>query len=182
MTSSSSSTGAFFPAETPCPCGSSSVYQECCGALHTGAVLPSTPEALMRSRYSAFVTGHIDYLKETLRPDCRHDFDHDQTRQWAESSHWEGLSVLSLTYDPPSADADTADEGYVEFIARFKTEAGEACLHHETGHFAKHEGCWYYVDGISGPRPIRTTHKAGRNDPCPCGSGKKFKKCCAVLA
>lgn len=26
--------------------------------------------------------------------------------------------------------------------------------------------------------PYRAEHKIGRNDPCPCGSGKKYKKCC----
>lgn len=25
---------------------------------------------------------------------------------------------------------------------------------------------------------VRNDHKVGRNDPCPCGSGKKYKKCC----
>jgi preprotein translocase subunit SecA len=28
------------------------------------------------------------------------------------------------------------------------------------------------------PKPVRTGPKVGRNDPCPCGSGKKFKLCC----
>ena len=28
------------------------------------------------------------------------------------------------------------------------------------------------------PKPVRTGPKVGRNDPCPCGSGKKFKNCC----
>ena len=32
----------------------------------------------------------------------------------------------------------------------------------------------------SGPEPIRNTQTPGRNDPCPCGSGKKYKKCCGA--
>ena len=164
-----------FSPEHPCPCGASVSYQDCCGHFHTGAATAPTPEALMRSRYSAFVTGQISYLKETLHPDHRHDFDEEHTRQWAETSQWQGLSVKSCLQETP-------DEGYVEFVARFQTEDGESCLHHETGHFVRDNGTWYYVDGISGPRPIRSGHKAGRNDPCPCGSGKKFKKCCAVAA
>jgi uncharacterized protein YecA (UPF0149 family) len=33
------------------------------------------------------------------------------------------------------------------------------------------------------PAPIESEEpKVGRNDPCPCGSGKKYKKCCGVTA
>jgi SWIM/SEC-C metal-binding protein len=31
---------------------------------------------------------------------------------------------------------------------------------------------------LSPPIPVTAAPKIGRNDPCPCGSGKKFKKCC----
>jgi preprotein translocase subunit SecA len=31
--------------------------------------------------------------------------------------------------------------------------------------------------GSSGPRPQAQSDKVGRNDPCPCGSGKKYKRC-----
>jgi len=31
---------------------------------------------------------------------------------------------------------------------------------------------------VSKAKPVRTTPKVGRNDPCPCGSGKKYKQCC----
>ena len=72
----------------------------------------------MRSRYSAFVTGQISYLRDTLHPDHRHDFDEEHTRQWSETSQWQGLSVRSCVPDTP-------DEGYVEFVARFQTEAGK---------------------------------------------------------
>lgn len=31
---------------------------------------------------------------------------------------------------------------------------------------------------LNPPKPIRADPKVGRNDPCPCGSGLKYKKCC----
>jgi SWIM/SEC-C metal-binding protein len=31
---------------------------------------------------------------------------------------------------------------------------------------------------LNPPKTIVTEKKVGRNDPCPCGSGKKYKKCC----
>ncbi|MDD5227090.1 MAG: SEC-C metal-binding domain-containing protein, partial [Candidatus Omnitrophica bacterium] len=31
------------------------------------------------------------------------------------------------------------------------------------------------------PEPVKRSHeKVGRNDPCPCGSGQKYKKCCGI--
>ena len=33
-------------------------------------------------------------------------------------------------------------------------------------------------DGTVKKKPIRRVTKIGRNDPCPCGSGKKYKNCC----
>ena len=52
----------------------------------------------------------------------------------------------------------------------------------ERAEFEKLDGEWRFIDGhIFGPAPVkREEPKIGRNDPCPCGSGKKFKKCCAV--
>jgi preprotein translocase subunit SecA len=34
------------------------------------------------------------------------------------------------------------------------------------------------ADEVSRPKPARVGPKVGRNDPCPCGSGKKYKQCC----
>jgi SEC-C motif-containing protein len=52
--------------------------------------------------------------------------------------------------------------------------------HTERSRFVKESDRWYYVDGLL-PTPVtyrREEEKVGRNDPCPCGSGKKYKKCC----
>ena len=69
--------------------------------------------------------------------------------------------------------------GEIEFIARF-SEKGEPRVHHEVGQFKKDKGIWYFTDGkAAGQRPVvRTAPKIGRNDPCHCGSGQKYKKCC----
>ncbi|MEK9660196.1 MAG: YchJ family metal-binding protein [Alphaproteobacteria bacterium] len=52
-------------------------------------------------------------------------------------------------------------------------------MHHERSHFRRENGQWLYVDGEFNPKgqPLRVV-KVGRNDPCPCGSGQKYKKCC----
>jgi SEC-C motif-containing protein len=70
-------------------------------------------------------------------------------------------------------------EGYVDFKAYY-TIAGEDITHHEVASFRKEDDTWYFVDGVEvKPRPFkRLDKKVGPNEPCPCGSGKKHKKCC----
>lgn len=154
-----------------CPCQSGKSFAECCGPFLAGTALPPTAEALMRSRYSAFATGNIDYLEETLLPGTRGDFNRAAAAEWAASSEWTGLQVRARDA------GGVADEaGEVEFVAHFR-QAGEERVHHETGRFVKNDGRWFYVDGVMGTKP-RRVEKIGRNDPCPCGSGKKHKKCC----
>jgi len=157
---------------TNCHCGSGRPFDECCGPYLSGASVPPTPEALMRSRYSAFATANVAYLGETLLPGTQDDFDADQVTEWAKNSQWTGLEVRS------TADGKDADEAFVEFVAKFVMD-GKELIHHETGRFQKQDGRWWYVDGIMGQRP-RTVVKVGRNDPCICGSGKKYKKCCGA--
>ncbi len=128
----------------------------------------------MRSRYSAYAVGAVDYLGESLHPEHRSDWDRDATARWAERSAWLKLEIV----DTEAGGVDD-DEGVVEFIARF-TERGQPKQHHERSRFRRHEGRWYYVDGEV-PKPQTQRHdtpKVGRNEPCPCGSGKKYKKCC----
>ncbi|MGE5548157.1 MAG: YchJ family protein [Solirubrobacterales bacterium] len=158
---------------TQCPCGSGRGQDECCGPLLAGAPAP-TPEALMRSRYTAFVTGNLDYLETTLAPEAREDYDRSETESWIKEAEWHGLEIRA------TGDGADADTGTVEFVARYKFR-GKPFAHHELSSFRKADGRWMYVDGVMNPKPPqRITAKVGRNDPCPCGSGKKYKKCCGA--
>jgi SEC-C motif domain protein len=154
-----------------CPCGSGAAYALCCEPFITGAKLAATPEQLMRSRYSAYVKVAADYLYETTHPNHRKGYDHEGTRTWAESAEWQGLEII--------ASSGGADDlvGQVEFKARY-AENGEDKEHHELGQFRKLDGRWLFTEGKMGGRQPITSAKVGRNDPCPCGSGSKFKKCC----
>ncbi len=157
-----------------CPCGSGQEFNVCCEPLLAGKQIAPTAEALMRSRYSAYVNGQIHYLSETLHPEQRHDHDVEATRRWAGSSEWLGLEIHAV-----EAGGEGDEEGMVEFIATFK-EKGVVHRHHEQSRFKREEGRWYYVDGEV-PTPGTYIHeqpKVGRNEPCLCGSGKKHKKCC----
>ncbi|HEX7775358.1 MAG TPA: YchJ family protein [Parvibaculum sp.] len=158
-----------------CPCASGKSFAECCEPYLTGKALPPTAEALMRSRYSAFATHNIPYLEETLKPGTRGDFDAKSAGEWARSSEWTGLQIRHVE---AGGAGDTTGE--VEFVALFRQE-GQDRVHHETGKFEKEGGRWFYVDGVMGTKP-RTVVKIGRNDPCSCGSGKKYKKCHGAAA
>jgi SEC-C motif domain protein len=139
--------------------------------LIKGTAKASTSEALMRSRYSAFVTADVDYIEKTTDPSQREGFDRDGTLEWAKNSDWKGLEIVST-----DAGGEKDATGTVEFIARYKYEGVERA-HHERAEFKRRDGTWFFLDGKLVQAPVRNENKIGRNDPCHCGSGKKFKKC-----
>lgn len=157
---------------TSCPCGSTKTYSDCCEPIIKGTQPTETAEQLMRARYSAYTKTEMDFIFSSTHPDGREGYDHDGTRTWAENSEWLGLEII----DSKKGNKDDTT-GEVEFIARFK-ENGALREHHENALFKKVEGIWHFSDGVMvKPKPITVT-KVGRNDPCPCGSGQKYKKCC----
>jgi SEC-C motif-containing protein len=157
----------------PCPCGSGLPYAGCCEPYITGAQKPPTAEALMRSRYSAYVEHAVDYILYTCTRGGDRDIDEKQTRVWSEKSTWLGLKILSVTKGQRE---DT--EGSVEFEARYE-QNGLKEVHREQARFKKQDGLWLYEDGTVAPHTVvRSAPKVGRNDPCPCGSGRKYKHCC----
>jgi SEC-C motif domain protein len=162
-----------------CPCGSGQEFANCCQPYLEGKKHPPTAEALMRSRYTAFTQGDVTYIKKTLAPESRHDFDEAGVREWATKSDWKGLEIRRV-----EKGGETDSTGVVEFVAKYSVQ-GNAYDHHEISTFRRDqkEG-WYFVDGEQqgpGREPVvRDAPKIGRNDPCSCGSGKKFKKCCGA--
>ncbi len=157
---------------TICPCGSGNSYSECCEQIVSGVQPAQTAEQLMRARYSAYVFAKMDFIFESTHPEHRQAYDHAGTKEWAETAEWLGLEIVS-THKGGADDS----VGEVEFIARF-IEKGNNREHHEAGQFRRKDGRWYFADGhMVKPKPITVT-KVGRNDPCTCGSGLKYKKCC----
>lgn len=153
-------------------------FERCCGPVIEGAQPAATAEALMRSRYTAYVQGAYGHLEQSLSEEQRADFSLDSTRQWAEQSEWLGLKILHTEAGGP----DDA-EGVVQFSARFKID-GKEQTHVETARFTREAGRWVYAGQVELPGQTirREAPKVGRNDPCPCGSGRKFKKCCGAAA
>lgn len=159
--------------EDLCPCGLENSFENCCEPYIDGKKDAPTAEALMRSRYSAFVVGEIDYIMSTHHPDTVNEVSRDELEAWSEHSDWESLSVLA-TQNGTEKDST----GIVEFVALYEVD-DKAQKHHEQSEFEKIDGKWFFKDGKMVDTTFkRATAKVGRNDPCPCNSGKKYKKCC----
>jgi SEC-C motif-containing protein len=137
-----------------------------------------TAEALMRSRYTAYVKGDIDYLHDSIHPAHREGVDREATKAWSKGATWHGLDIVAKEGGGP-----TDEKGVVEFRARF-TMNRIVQEHHERAEFERLDGRWYFVDGQMVPQKPATRGgpRVGRNDPCTCGSGKKYKKCCGKAA
>lgn len=154
-----------------CPCESQQTYESCCLPIHQHHQNAHTPEQLMRARYSAHVKGLVDFVVATYHPSCEAEKERDAIAD-SIASDWCGLEVVS------TAPGEHHDEGFVTFKAYFSAEQGRStqtlCLE-ERSRFVRENGLWYYIDGEF---PQANQAKVGRNDPCPCQSGNKFKKCC----
>ena len=157
-----------------CPCKSGRTFGECCGPVIAGTAKAATAEALMRARYSSYATGEIGFLKTSAVPAIQEQFDEEGSRNWSKAARWHGLEIIRT-----EKGGESDDTGVVEFRALY-TANGEFCNHHEVATFVKEGSEWKFEDGdLVGETPVvREEPKIGRNDPCPCGSGKKYKKCC----
>jgi len=151
----------------PCPCCSGEEYDNCCGPYLSGKQDAPTAEALMRSRYTAHTKADIDYIVATWDPNIAKSLNAAETKAWAERCEWLGLQITDK-----DKGMESDNSGIVEFIATYKFEGKEQQIH-ERSQFIKDHDRWLYVKGI----PIKNKQQ-GRNDPCLCGSGKKYKRCC----
>ena len=157
--------------EKPCPCQSGQTYLQCCESYISGKADAPTAVALMRSRYTAYTQENRDYLLATWDPETAPI---DLTFQ-GNTVVWTSLEILSH-----SDGLEHHTTGRVEFQAQFKS-GNQTSSMRENSRFKKENGKWLYIDGEVNRAPnktISTKKKIGRNDPCPCGSGKKYKKCC----
>ena len=151
-----------------CKCGSEKKYKECCEPFIKGVKLPQTPEELLRSRFVAYATQNIKYIEETTHKKKMDQFDYNGALEWSKTAQWEKLEILSFP-----------KEDEIEFIAWYQ-DNGEPIRHHETSQFKKEGDRWFFYDSRfpNIGTVVNESPKVGRNDPCPCGSGKKYKKCC----
>lgn len=159
--------------DSNCICGNNIPYNDCCLPLLDGFKKAETAEALMRSRYSAYSVKNYDYIINTCSEDNRPTESAEELNKASENIEWQKLDVLHT-----EKGSTEDDEGIVHYIANY-TDNGSNFVINEISHFKKIDGVWFYTHGeFPGPKPVKKEAKIGRNDPCICGSGKKYKKCC----
>lgn len=152
--------------DQPCLCGSQQTYAKCCSDFHQEIKSPDTAEQLMRSRYSAYAQNNMHYIENTMMGKALSGFSLDKATRSAAFTQWLGLEVINSYLDK-----NNPNHAFVEFRALY-AHAGKHIVMHELSEFKRVDGKWFYIDG--------QMQKSSRNDPCPCHSGKKFKKCHAT--
>ena len=173
---------------SPCPCGSTLSYADCCAPLHVGQKTADTAAQLMRARYAAFVLQHVEYIVATTAPFQQALLDKKSIADWSQQTDWAGLAVIKHTAKIGKRHAQ------VEFKAYFylpNASAGHSAgldlavldsrgldskgVHHELSTFVniptQGTSRWYFWD----PTVVMPVTQ---KQPCPCGSGEKYKRCC----
>jgi len=146
-----------------CRCGSGLPYEQCCGRYIETQKRPGSALALMKSRYCAYALGAGAYLVSTAVKENRYSADAALIEEFAQNSEWLKLEIIR--------DSEDDEAAMVEFKAYYR-EDDAIRVHHERSTFIKEEGEWAYEAGELFQSVI------GRNESCPCGSGKKYKRCC----
>jgi SEC-C motif-containing protein len=134
-----------YPPTKPCPCGSGDPYQSCCAPYHRGKPAP-TPEALMRSRFTAYAIGEPNYIMDTTHPDGD-GYQHDRAA-WRKQlrAYMKGTQFLALHVTGREL-SDDDETGFVTFHALL-AQGGQNASFIERSRFVKQGGRWLYIDGI----------------------------------
>ncbi len=171
MTQTQSATSTLPP--NACPCCSGAPLDACCLPILKGKRKAETAEQLLRARYTAFTRVETDYILATHHSRTRGDIKREEVEDWAKNSEWLGLEVQKM-----AGGQATDTEGQIIFLAKYRAD-GKEQEHWEHSFFEKENGEWRFLDaqGLQQGPIRRNEPKVGRNDPCTCGSGKKFKKC-----
>ena len=145
-----------------CPCGSQLSFELCCAVFIQNGQLAPNPEALMRSRYTAFCRADLAYLQKTWHPET-----YPEDLGAEEPSNWVRLEILEAWAED--------DEGEVEFRASLIFDNKLEVLH-ELIFFERIDGQWLYHSGEFKNESDKP-RKIAKSEACPCGSGKTFKQC-----
>lgn len=164
---------------SPCPCGSGESYARCCQVVISGHGDKLFAEALMRARFTAYRMRNVEFLLGSWHPSTR-----PPSLDLNDDILWRRLHVLA---------SDSSDDyAFVEFVAtawHHDEQQPQAWLMHERSRFQRvpnagdttaHKDRWQYLDGKTLRNGSFTKLRIGRQSPCPCGSGKKSKHCCAT--
>ena len=160
-----------------CACGSTVDLSQCCLPIIQGSKKAVTAEELLCARYTAFTLGEIEFILSSHHSQTRSQVDRNEIEDWSKNSKWLGLKVLGRF--PDQRDKEGVEQTTLIFSASFESPGQKKQDHIEKSCFKKEMSDWKFFDSelVNIGTYKRTEPKVGRNDPCSCGSGKKFKKC-----
>ncbi len=154
-----------------CPCGSNKDLELCCQTIIDGQVADASAEQLMRSRYTAYAQKNCAYIFNTYAKCKQPDNPLSEIQDWAKQCQWLKLEIIK----PSQSRADNNQYQFVEFKASYLTNH-EVWQMHECSRFVKEDGNWRYLDGdIKYHNRLKLVTG---NEQCPCGSPRKYKRCC----
>jgi SEC-C motif-containing protein len=162
----------FFLTMPLCPCFSGKTYEDCCEFVIKNESA-ATALDLMRSRYTAYYFQHAEYLYRSTHSKTRKNSSLVEIEKWSQENNWTKLEIVKVD---KGNESDTV--GMVEFKAHFTDKNGTQQIHHEKSNFVKEGDRWFYMDGTVNPQKPVTVKAISRNEPCFCGSGRKYKNCC----
>lgn len=151
-----------------CFCGNQQPYADCCEPFHLNTKHPQTPEQLMRARYSAYAVKNAAFVRDSYATEKQAENSIVEIKEFATSCRFVKLTVLDSGYND--------ETGFVEFKANYFYQ-DMYCELAEHSQFIKEGGQWRYLTGEITPV---ADIKVKRNDSCPCGSNKKYKKCHSI--
>ena len=183
------------PYPDTCPCqinptaettSSTLSYQDCCQPYHDAfyneevdGSKVETAERLMRTRYSAFALVKPEYIVNTTVPAQQGLLDFDAIESWAKETDWAGLEIVEHTPKIGKRHAQVEFKAYFNARDNANDLAEKIQAHHELSAFVKvknkanNDARWYFLDPTVA---LTMTQK----QPCICGSGEKFKRCCGM--
>ena len=158
--------------EAPCPCTSGHPYAQCCRPIHADICVASEPEQVVRARFAAQVLGDVGFFRQSIVRQHRHSPAVDEFAAMIGQQRYKAITITSST-----------KTGWLKrratVVCRIYQRSGKRlATHAERIHLAREAHAWRVVDIdliTAEPKP-----RLGRNAPCPCGSGKKYKRCCGV--
>ena len=155
----------------PCSCGSGKLFELCCEPILKGTRPAATAEELMRSRFTAHVARDYAHLHRSYAGTA--------SEAYVELPDEPSIGWTRLEVHHHESNVQP-DVSHVEFSA-FYVDANHEYVLLEKAEFRRQPGGWIYTRPLrTGPAPVKAAAKPGRNDPCSCGSGKKYKHCCML--
>lgn len=154
-----------------CPCGSNQPYIDCCQLVHADIKCASLPEQIIRARFAAMSMGNMDFFAESIVEEHRHLLDGDRVLKEIRRLEFHSVEIRKVERKGLLRRRATV------YSRHARSKHGVIATHTERTYLRRESRAWR-VENIEINPPADAVSKIGRNVSCPCGSGRKYKRCC----